>query len=135
MNTNVAAVPFVGRQCSDVVTCSVLSAFTFKNSAGDNGHSSNPLETADSTGQRTKLLEFPVRPLSSTARSRLRASGKEAAAARSTRLRPIHFIHFIAAAVINRGPNLFRGMHNHYKFVMFGKRKIFAANFTFALRF
>jgi len=58
---------------------------------------------------------FLVSPLSSTARSRrrvgrrfvvreaqrLRRSGR-VAAARSTRLRPIHFIHFIAAAVTNR---------------------------------
>ena len=31
------------------------------------------------------------------------------AAARSTGLRPIHFIHFIAATVTNRGPNLLGG--------------------------
>ena len=37
------------------------------------------------------------------AAQRLRRSDKVVAAARSTRLRPIHFIHFIAAAVINRG--------------------------------
>ena len=30
------------------------------------------------------------------------------AAARSTGLRPFHFIHFIAAAVTNRGPNLLK---------------------------
>ena len=30
------------------------------------------------------------------------------AAARSTGLRPIHFIHFIAAAVTNRGANLLK---------------------------
>ena len=29
-------------------------------------------------------------------------------AARSTGLRPIHFIHFIAAAVTNRGANLLK---------------------------
>jgi hypothetical protein len=33
---------------------------------------------------------------------------KEAAAARSTGLRPIHFIHFIEAAVRNRTPNLLK---------------------------
>ena len=67
------------------------------------------------------------------AAQRLRRSGKEVAAARSTRLRPIHFIHFIAAAGTNRGPNLLGGIRNHYKFVIFGKQKIFAAKFTFAL--
>lgn len=35
---------------------------------------------------------------------------KVVAAARSTRLRPIHFIHFIEAAVSYRGPNLTEGM-------------------------
>jgi len=34
---------------------------------------------------------------------RLRRSGRAVAAARSTGLRPFHFIHFIAAAVTNRG--------------------------------
>jgi len=51
---------------------------------------------------------------------------KVVAAARSTRLRPIHFIHFIAAAGTNRGPNLLGGMRNHYNFVMFGKQNLFA---------
>ena len=49
------------------------------------------------------------------------------AAARSTRLRPIHFIHFIAATVTNRGPNLLEGIRNHYKIVMFGKPKFLLA--------
>src|SRR5262249_1103599 len=40
-------------------------------------------------------------------RQRLRRSGKAAAAARSTRLRPIHFI---AATATSRGPNLLGGM-------------------------
>jgi hypothetical protein len=39
------------------------------------------------------------------------------------RLRPDHFIHFIAAAAINRGPNLLGGMPKHYRLVMFGKPK------------
>ena len=44
----------------------------------------------------------------------------------------IHFIiHFIAAMVTNRGPNLFGGIRNHYKFVMFGKPKVFAGKITF----
>jgi len=47
---------------------------------------------------------------------------KAMAAARSTRLRPIHFIHFIAAAATSRGPNLLGGMRNDYKSVMFGKQ-------------
>ena len=77
---------------------------------------------------------FFVSPLISNARSRrrvgrrfvvrqaqrLRRSGR-AAAARSTGLRPIHFIHFIDAAVTNRGPNLPEGIRNHYRIVMFGK--------------
>ena len=87
---------------------------------------------------------FFVGSLSSTARSRrrvgrrfvvryaqrLRRSGRAVAAARSTGLRPIHFIHFIAAAVTNRGPNLFEGMRNHYKLVMFGKLN-FSRKITF----
>jgi hypothetical protein len=52
---------------------------------------------------------------------RLRRSGRVVAAARSTRLRPIHFIHFIAAAVTSRGSNL-KEYHKHYKVVMFGKQ-------------
>ena len=44
-----------------------------------------------------------------------------AAAARSTGLRPIHFIHFIEAAMTNRVPNLLEGIDNHYGIVMFGK--------------
>ena len=36
--------------------------------------------------------------------------GKSSAAARSTGLRPIHFIHFIEAAVTNRVPNLPEGI-------------------------
>jgi hypothetical protein len=55
------------------------------------------------------------------------------AAARSTGLRPIHFIHFIAAAVTNRGPNLLEGIRKHYKIVMFGKLN-FAGKITFASR-
>jgi hypothetical protein len=39
---------------------------------------------------------------------RLRRSGRAVAAARSTGLRPFHFIHFIAAAVTNRGANLLK---------------------------
>ena len=39
-------------------------------------------------------------------------SGRAAAAARSTGLRPIHFIHFIEAAVTNRVPNLLGGIRN-----------------------
>ena len=83
---------------------------------------------------------FFVSPLGSTARSRrrvgrrfivrqaqrLRRSGR-AAAARSTGLRPVHFIHFIEAA-INRGPNLPEGIRNHYNSVMIGKQKFLAKN-------
>lgn len=61
------------------------------------------------------------------AAQRLRRSGKEAAAARSTGLRPIHFIHFIEAAVSNRVPNLLEGISNHYRLVMFGKAKFLLA--------
>ena len=56
------------------------------------------------------------------------------AAARSTRLRPIHFIHFIAATVTNRGPNLLGGIRNHYKIVMFGKPKFSLRSLAFVLR-
>jgi hypothetical protein len=55
-------------------------------------------------------------------------SARAAAAARSTGLRPIHFIHFIEAAMTNRVPNLLEGIDNHYGIVMFGKPKVFAAN-------
>ncbi len=57
---------------------------------------------------------------------RLRRSGR-VAAARSTGLRPIHFIHFIEAA-INRGPNLPEGIRNHYNSVMVGKQKVSVGN-------
>jgi len=63
---------------------------------------------------------------------RLRRLGR-AAAARSTGLRPVHFIHFIEAA-INRGPNLPEGIRNHYNFVMVGKQKVFAGKPKFDLR-
>jgi hypothetical protein len=64
---------------------------------------------------------------------RLRRSGRVVAAARSTRLRPIHFIHFIGTAVRNRNSNLLQGMCNHYKFVMFGKQN-FAEKIAFVSR-
>ena len=35
----------------------------------------------------------------------------------------LHFIHFITTAAGNRGPNLFRGMRDYYRVVMFGKPK------------
>ena len=45
------------------------------------------------------------------------------AAARSTRLRPIHFIHFIVAAGTNRaGLTSLEECGNYYKFVMSGKQ-------------
>ena len=89
-----------------------------------------------STFVRTKPLEFFCQPVKFdcpiTAKScaaivvrqaqRLRRLGR-AAAARSTGLRPVHFIHFIEAA-INRGPNLPEGIRNHYNSVMIGKQKI-----------
>jgi hypothetical protein len=52
------------------------------------------------------------------------------AAARSTGLRPIHFIHFVRAAVTNRGTNLLEGTRNHYRIVMFGKLN-FAGEITY----
>jgi len=55
-------------------------------------------------------------------------SARAAAAARSTGLRPIHFIHFIEAAMTNRVPNLLEGIPNHYKIVMFGKQKFLLGN-------
>jgi hypothetical protein len=77
---------------------------------------------------RRKPLEFSCQPVKFdcpiTAESwaaRLRRSGRAAAAARSTGLRPIHFIHFIEAAMTNRVPNLLEGIDNHYGIVMFGK--------------
>jgi hypothetical protein len=46
----------------------------------------------------------------------------------------IHFIiHFIAATVTNRGPNLLGGICDHYRFVIFGKPKVFAEEITFVL--
>ena len=63
---------------------------------------------------------------------RLRRLGR-VAAARSTGLRPVHFIHFIEAAV-NRGPNLPEGIRNHYNSVMIGKQKVFGGKLKFALR-
>ncbi len=100
------------------------------------------LSSAHSTHASTrarKLLEFVVSPISSTARSRRRVrrrfsvrkaqrllrSGRAAAAARSTGLRPVHLI---AAAVTNRGPNLLGGIRNHYKLVMLGKPKFLPGN-------
>jgi hypothetical protein len=59
------------------------------------------------------------------AKHSVRRSGRAAAAARSTGLRPIHFIHFIEAAMTDRVPNLLEGMRNHYGIVMFGKPKVF----------
>ena len=89
---------------------------------------------------------FFISPLGSTARSRRRVGRRfivrqaqrlrrlgRAAAARSTGLRPVHFIHFIEAA-INRGPNLPEGIHNHYNSVMIGKKKVFGGKLRFALR-
>jgi hypothetical protein len=44
----------------------------------------------------------------------------------------IHFIiHFIAATVTNRSPNLLGGICDYYRFVMFGKSKVFAGKITF----
>jgi len=40
----------------------------------------------------------------------------------------IHFIHFIAATVTNRGPNLLGGIREYYKIVMFGKPKVLIGN-------
>src|SRR6478736_568990 len=99
-----------------------------------------------STRVRRKPLEFFFQPAKFdspiTAKScaaivvrqpqRLRRLGR-AAAARSTGLRPVHFIHFIEAA-INRGPNLPEGIRNHYNSVMIGKQKIFAGKIKIALR-
>ena len=46
----------------------------------------------------------------------------------------IHFIiHFIAATVTNRGPNLLGGIREYYRVVMFGKPKVFAVKLTFVL--
>jgi hypothetical protein len=42
-------------------------------------------------------------------------------------------IHFIAATVTTRGPNLLGGMFNHYNFVIFGKPKVLIGELTFAL--
>jgi len=95
---------------------------------------------------RTKPLEFFCQPVKFgcpiTAKScaaivvrqaqRLRRFGR-AAAARSTGLRPVHFIHFIEAA-INRGPNLPEGIRYHYNSVMIGKQKVFAGKITIAVR-
>ena len=50
--------------------------------------------------------------------------GTAVAAARSTELQPIHFIHLIAVAVSNRGANLLGGMRKHYSIVVFGKPKL-----------
>jgi hypothetical protein len=98
----------------DAVACAVPSAFN-----------SDFLACEEAAGNL-----FFVTPLRLNARSRrrvgrgaqrLRRPGRAAAAARSTGLRPIHFIHFIAATVTNRGTNLLEGIGNHYKIVMFGK--------------
>jgi hypothetical protein len=59
---------------------------------------------------------------------RLRRSRRVVAAARSTRLRPIHFI---AAAVTSRDSKLLEGIPNHYKFVMFGKQNFCLEKFAF----
>ena len=46
-----------------------------------------------------------------------------AAAAHSTGLRRIHFIHFIESAV-NAGLTILEGLRHDYKFVMLGKHKV-----------